>query len=56
MLSDATKNLKKLQGISDPRSTRGMLSRGRNVYKGGSPSAKPVRLQEAARKRLRGVK
>ena len=55
MLSEATKNLKKLQGISDARSTRGMLSRGRNVYKGGSPSPKTTNLQEAARRRLRGM-
>jgi len=56
MLSSQTRTLKKLQGVSDARSTRGMLSRGRNVYKGASPSAKPTNLQEAAKKRLRNMR
>lgn len=31
--------LKKLQGISDPRSTKGIFSRGANIYNSGSHSA-----------------
>lgn len=37
----------------DARSTRGILSRGRNVYKGGAPHAKTPNLKEVALKRLR---
>ena len=36
----------------DARSTRGIMSRGANVYRGGSNSAKPMDLSKAARRKM----
>lgn len=45
----------KMRLPGDARSTRGILSRGRNVYRGGSPSAKTANLGRAALNRLRNM-
>ncbi len=46
-------DINKLYKGMDARSTRGILSRGKNVYRGGSnsPGNRP-NIQKAARKRL----
>jgi len=43
---------KSLKGM-DARSYRGILSRGKNVYKGGSNSPVSLDLRKAAAKRLK---
>lgn len=42
---------KSLKGM-DARSTRGILSRGKTVYRGGSNSPKPMDLRKAALRKL----
>jgi hypothetical protein len=54
-MSSMNQFMKNFYTGGDPRSNRGTLARGRNVYKGGSASAKTGSLKEAARKRL-GIK
>lgn len=48
--------VKKFMLGGDARSTRGILSRGKNVYKGGSPHARTPDLRKAARRKLRNMK
>lgn len=52
-MRNMNKIMKELYLPGDARSTRGMMARGRNVYKGGSPSAKTTDLQKAAKARLK---
>lgn len=44
----------KLRGQVDSRSMKGMLSRGKNVYPGGSHAAQKGKYAEIAKKRLAG--
>lgn len=44
--------MKKMYLGSDARSTRGILSRGKNVYKGGSNTPNSMDLRKAALRRL----
>jgi hypothetical protein len=44
--------MKKFALGMDARSNRGILARGKNVYRGGSNSPKPLDLRKAALKRL----
>ena len=52
---DTNDYMKKMRLPGDARSTRGILSRGRNVYRGGSPSAKTGSLQKASLQKLRNM-
>jgi hypothetical protein len=45
-------DINKMYKGMDARSTRGILSRGKNIYNGGSNSAKPMDLRKAARRKL----
>ena len=46
------KHMKSFSLGMDARSNRGILARGKTVYRGGSNSPKPLDLRKAALKRL----
>lgn len=50
---DMNKTMRKLSLGMDARSNRGILSRGKTVYRGGSNSPKALDLRKAALKKLR---
>ncbi len=55
-MADMNDYMRKIHLPHDARSSRGIFSRGRNVYRGGVPQAKTARLGNAALKRLRSLK